>query len=572
MTDMTPEDLSTRLRSVTADKMAKFDALRSGSSMCPFWDIIVLTATDAPQAESYSMILKQKCERREIPEAKYHVFADPPGPKIGNGGATMFALGELEKLYPGSLEDSKVLLIHAGGFSKRLPNVSVTGKIFAVLPFGDPVFTMLEMKLASYIEFPSRMKPGVFVTCADDIELIDGEGELEFTSTGFTALGHPSTLEIGTTHGVFILDEASKKLAADPTRPPCTRGVCTRFTHKPSVERMKALSADIPGSELVYTDSAYYFDRPTSLKLQAFYAEHAPLTVEIDAYGDFLQALGPASTDEYTRDDKNVIVADDALADIRLKLYHHLKATPLNVILCNVSKFYHIGTLPEFLFHYCTDGFFRGETSALHAACVSGGGEVHAQGYTLIHSVVSGDAAVGKETVVEYSTIEAGARIGSRCLVSNTHIASSLTVPDAMFLHTTKVKNGFVTIVFGTAEDLKTGAPFEETGAKLTYCGARLDEALSRLACSPADLWPDGKGKCTLWKACAFPVFPTVAESVAYAVSVATTAQGPGQPALIPPFASLPRLNMEGILAEKDLEAILSARETLRQTIVQGSA
>jgi fucose-1-phosphate guanylyltransferase len=68
---------------------------------------------------------------------------------------------ELEKLYPKDLGESKVLLIHAGGFSKRLPNVSVTGKIFAVLPFGDPIFTMLEMKLASYIEFPARMSPGV---------------------------------------------------------------------------------------------------------------------------------------------------------------------------------------------------------------------------------------------------------------------------------------------------------------------------------------------------------------------------------------------------------------------------
>lgn len=29
-----------------------------------------------------------------------------------------------------------VLLIHAGGFSKRLPNVSVIGKIFAVVPLG----------------------------------------------------------------------------------------------------------------------------------------------------------------------------------------------------------------------------------------------------------------------------------------------------------------------------------------------------------------------------------------------------------------------------------------------------
>ena len=73
----------------------------------------------------------------------------------------MYALDELEKLYPGGLDESKVLLIHAGGFSKRLPNVSVTGKIFAVLPFGEPIYTMLEMKLASYIEFPSKMSPGV---------------------------------------------------------------------------------------------------------------------------------------------------------------------------------------------------------------------------------------------------------------------------------------------------------------------------------------------------------------------------------------------------------------------------
>jgi fucose-1-phosphate guanylyltransferase len=45
------------------------------------------------------------------------------------------------------------------------------GKIFAALPFGSPVYTMLEMKLAGYIDFPAKMSPGVFVTCADDIEL-----------------------------------------------------------------------------------------------------------------------------------------------------------------------------------------------------------------------------------------------------------------------------------------------------------------------------------------------------------------------------------------------------------------
>lgn len=73
----------------------------------------------------------------------------------------MYALVQLEKQYPEGLDEKKVLLIHAGGFSTRLPNVSVTGKIFAALPFGDPIFTMLEMKLASYVDFPACMAPGV---------------------------------------------------------------------------------------------------------------------------------------------------------------------------------------------------------------------------------------------------------------------------------------------------------------------------------------------------------------------------------------------------------------------------
>lgn len=406
----------------------------------------------------------------------------------------------------------------------------------------------------------------MFVTCADDIELLDCEGELEFTAKGFTALGHPSTLEIGTTHGVFILDREFKASARDPSQPPCRRGVCSRFTHKPSIPKMKELGADIPGSELVYTDSAYYFDRATSLLLQSFYAEHAPLTSEIDAYGDFLQALGPEATDEYTRDDKNVIAADDGLASLRLKLFHHLKNTPLNVILCNVSKFYHIGTIPEYLFHYCTDKFFREETSALHAACVTGGGEAKAAGYTAIHSVLSDGVEVGKETVIEYSTIAAGVSIGTRCLVSNTVLDSCAVVPSDTFLHTTQVKAGFVTIVYSTAEDLKSGSASASAASDLTYCNVPLGDALARLGCSVEDIWPASPAKCKLWNAQLFPCFTTVAESVAYALDVVSTARGDAKE-LKPPLSGLKRLHMEEVLEHKDLEAILATREALRCTI-----
>lgn len=75
------------------------------------------------------------------------------------------------------------------------------------MPLGDPLYQMLELKLAMYVDFPSHMKPGVLVTCADDIELysIAEDENVRFDKPGFTALAHPSPLSIGMTHGVFVL-------------------------------------------------------------------------------------------------------------------------------------------------------------------------------------------------------------------------------------------------------------------------------------------------------------------------------------------------------------------------------
>ena len=49
---------------------------------------------------------------------------------------------------------------------------------------------------------------------------------------------------------------------------------------------------DDAASRLVYTDSVFWFDAATRNILLSLYDELAPLDVEIDAYGDFLQALG----------------------------------------------------------------------------------------------------------------------------------------------------------------------------------------------------------------------------------------------------------------------------------------
>lgn len=86
---------------------------------------------------------------------RYLVFSDPPGAKIGNGGATLHVFEQLEKvvgweeLKKGDKNQfntrgiainteyaARVLLLHAGGYSQRLPSVSVVGKIFMGLPCG----------------------------------------------------------------------------------------------------------------------------------------------------------------------------------------------------------------------------------------------------------------------------------------------------------------------------------------------------------------------------------------------------------------------------------------------------
>ena len=59
------------------------------------------------------------------------------------------------------------------------------------------------------------MPPGMFVTSADTIELYVLDGDWTFMNKGFTAMAHPSPIEIGTTHGVFCLDDASMKTLLD---------------------------------------------------------------------------------------------------------------------------------------------------------------------------------------------------------------------------------------------------------------------------------------------------------------------------------------------------------------------
>lgn len=509
------KEYSNKLYICTHQKLLKFDDFR-GREVKPgeFWDVIVVTAVDESQKDVYELQINDKLQRKELPLGiDYKVVSDPPGFKIGNGGSTLYALQLLSDTYGKVLSKLRVLLIHAGGLSQRLPSASALGKIFTALPVGNPLYQMLELKLIMYVDFPSHMKPGVLVTCADDIELYSlAEDQcIVFDKPGFTALAHPSSLSIGTTHGVFVLES---HLTSSHSEMQTTS--CLRFLHKPSMEKMRdagAVYKNNQDSEFVCTDSTYYFDFNTSHTLLNVLKEVGPLDCEIDAYGDFLQALGPEASIDYTSNTSNVSKEEASLVAMRKKIFHLLRGIPLNVILLNISKFYHIGTTSEYLFHLTSDTALRNELGLLSSAfslyeCDSSKDPTSC---CVMYSIVDPTCSVGIGSVVEYSRLEKGVSVGRGSIVSSCWIGADLSVPDSVFMHSLCINQkhniGYVTVAFGINDNLKHSVDNPANIQALQLFGLSLPDCLSHWGVSnEGQKFSGDVSCCSLWNACLFPI------------------------------------------------------------------
>lgn len=130
--------LSEDLRAATINKIRLFESIRGKHCNIPFWDVVVITAIDSAQKQAYERQISEKIERKELPlGVEFIVISDPVGPKIGNGGSTLVVAAELEEMFKEKAKELKVLVIHAGGLSQRLPSGSLLGKIFMALPMGE---------------------------------------------------------------------------------------------------------------------------------------------------------------------------------------------------------------------------------------------------------------------------------------------------------------------------------------------------------------------------------------------------------------------------------------------------
>lgn len=177
----------------------------------PPFDLLVLTASDARQAEIYRHVVGRMVEAGLVAARDLLVVPDPGGRRVGSGGATLeagfqaarhFAAGTRPDDPASLLRGKRVAVVHSGGESRRLPAFAAAGKILMPFPRNDGrpgSGTMLEAIVAS---LAGATRGARFVVASGDaLVALDG---VRLDQSGLVGVAQSASIERGSRHGVYV--------------------------------------------------------------------------------------------------------------------------------------------------------------------------------------------------------------------------------------------------------------------------------------------------------------------------------------------------------------------------------
>ena len=510
----------------------KFDVLKKRTSPdpdIPFWDIVVITASDETQCETYEIQVQEKIRNKLIPPfCAYRVYPDPCGVKIGSGGATMRVLDRLRAEF-GWEEVSKkrVMLMHAGGYSQRLPSLTAIGKLSISFPIGNgnEIYQVLEALMISYFTFPMRMKSGIMLCACDILFMYSEESDWRLDCDGFVTLGNVVPVEEGVGHGVLDFEGMPEAWRAH-----CMGGSqvylreCHRFLHKYSVDNLRTMGVvhRNEGKEFVYQDSCYFMSWEAAQNILSFYDANQPIQCEIDAYGDFLKAAA-APNDDYIYDTSNVMKSTPQLIQTRKAVYDLCRSIPLRALVFNTGKYLHFGTSKEYI-EYATDlsGQLLSDSNELFVGKSINKPLPYLYNVRVMASFLDNSALlrIGQGTILEFCLIERDVSIGNSCFISHCHLPPGTNVPDNTYMFTVAIRDeenaGFVTPVFGINDNLKKTSSLAQINS-IDYLNTNLQAVYSLYKENGYEVF-NNKENVSLWNAKMFPISSSPTDSVKSAI------------------------------------------------------
>ena len=492
----------------------------------PRWDYVVLTASNEAQAEAFRLQLEARREKGMLPKRTvFAVLPDPDGLRVGSGGATLNVLKYIREREP-SFRAKRVLCIHSGGDSKRVPQYSACGKLFSPVPRELPNgarSTLFDEFMIGMSGVPSRISEGMLVL-SGDVLLLFNPLQIDAPSSGAAAISFKEDVETGKDHGVFHMDET---------------GDVGEFLHKQPVETLRAYGAvneqgkvDIDtGAVLLGADllAALYSLVDTPEKFAAFVNDRARLSF----YGDFLYPLASRSTLEQFYLEKPEGEFTPELRACRTAVWDALHAFRMRLLRLSPAAFIHFGTTRELRALMTED--VKQYAFLDWKRCVLGRAS---ERYALNNAVVEPGCEIGADCYLEDSYVLEQSRVGAGAVLSHVTVRDR-EVPADVALHGLRLCDGrFVVRVYGAGDNPKEAA--------------FLGEPLARLG-----EWP------SLWEAEIYPVCGTLEQAVDAALNLYALARGEGDRAA---WETAERTSLRASFNAADTRFILDWEASLRET------
>jgi fucokinase len=479
------------------------------------WDYLILTASNLRQAAVYQNQLDIRQELGFLSGVeKVLVVPDPEGKRVGSAGSTIFCLMQILSLelsdrvskaaprtqeqWTETLERLRILIIHAGGDSKRLPAYGPCGKAFIPLP-GEPESilgsTIFDKQLPIYLDLPA-MAPGrgqVVVTTGDVLLDFDAS-EIRLIENGITGLACAALPELTQNHGVFV---------------PAEDGSVRLFLQKPSVREQEESGAINKEGLALLDIGILNWDTSSAVKLlesanvrwdpKDGFSWSGPVADAIesrglDLYREICCAMGTdIDLRQYiTRMRKS----DSPIGQSCLEhIFETMSDTPFSCQTLSQCDFLHFGTIHQVM----KRGMTLWEKN-------KGGKPVNSI-LSVNNRLSEGGAISGQLAWIEGCAIESSVRLGGENALVGLDIEEPLVIQEKACVDVIKGTTptgdpvSFVRL-YGIRDRIK-----DSVGSSATFCNLSIEEWKSGMGATEADLWGNeiSPEERSIWNARIFP-------------------------------------------------------------------
>ena len=528
------------------------------------WDYIVLTASNEEQANAFRSQITYRQNKNVLPcKTKYLVLPDPEGKRVGSGGATLQVLRKLaeQQDIAGDFHNKRILVIHSGGDSKRVPQYSVCGKLFSPVPRELPdgrASTLFDEFLIGMAGVPSRFREGMLVL-SGDVLLLFNPLQIDAQFHGAAAISMKSPVDVGKDHGVFLNNG---------------KDYVKKFLHKQSVETLEKLGAVNAHGNVDLDTGAVLFDVDlmdallsliqTGGKLdEGKYARFVSEKSRISLYGDFLYPLAEDSTlEQYYKEQPEGTFCEE-LTECRTRIWETLHPFGMKLICLSPAEFIHFGTTRELL-ALLTDEIADYEYLDWKSMVFTNYKSEKKVRAAIHNALIEKSVQLADKCYVENSWLRGNTILEEGCVISQLELKDAI-IP-SMVLHGLELKreNGekrYIVRAYGIKDN-----PKETLEGKGSYLAGSLQRFIDLNNLKAEDIW-EGEDH-SLWKAKLYPAADTQEKAVLWALLLHRMSQEKAEEAKVAEWKSLKRYSLEESFQMADASVLVPWEEELENRIL----